>query len=87
MLTHRSFVLHAAGSSRAVRIVIQRGILHQSSKDKQEADGDEKVHGGDIRHSGQWRPGHAAEGGHGQHCGYSWRAQNKDKLLSGEALQ
>lgn len=50
--THRSFVLQAAGSSRAAGVIIQHGVLHQRSKDKQEADGDKQVHGGDVGHAG-----------------------------------
>lgn len=69
-------MLQTAGSSSAVWVVIQCGVLHQSSKDKEEADGHKQVHGSDIRHSGEWRPGHTTEGGHSEHCGYTWRAQD-----------
>ena len=50
-------------------VVVEHGILDHGSKDKQEANGDEQVHGRHIGHSGQRVPGHCAQGGHGQHCG------------------
>lgn len=72
-LAHRSLVLHAAGPPGAAGVVVQHGVLHQRSKDKEEADGHKQVHGGDVGDAGQRGPGHAAQRRHGQHGGDTWR--------------
>lgn len=48
---------------------MQSAILHQSSKGKDEADRDKKVHGGDVGNLWQGLPGDGTESRHGKHCG------------------
>lgn len=51
---HRSFRLVAGWSATAsaVGVIIECGVLHESRKNKQETDSDEKVHCRDVRDSG-----------------------------------
>lgn len=46
--THRSFRLVAGWSTSTIRVIIECGILHESRKNKQETDSDEKVHCCDV---------------------------------------
>lgn len=50
--THRSFRLVTGWSPSAVGVIIECGVLHESRKNKQETDSDEKIHCCDIRDSG-----------------------------------
>lgn len=47
--------------------VVERGVLHESSKDEDEAHRDKEVHGCDVGNTGQVLAGDGAQGGHGQH--------------------
>lgn len=63
------------GSAYNVGIVVEHGVLDHGGKDEQEADSDEQVHGGHVGHPGEGVSGHGTQGGHGQHCGDTWKGR------------
>lgn len=46
--SYRSFRLVTGWPANTVGVIVERCILHESRKDKEEADGHEEVHGGDV---------------------------------------